>query len=103
MTLRDFTTWLTTTFPNATWRLSFNGSVHHVPAHRQTWFTGEREEIPVLNDHEISYRLTFQREYMKKGEREATYEAPSLEALQAVLVAHYHASVEQVCRELEDL
>ena len=103
MTLRDFTAWLTTTFPKATWNLSFDGSIQHTPAHTERWFNQAPESHPVKDAQEVSYRLSFQRDYFDKEDKADTYEAPSLEALQAVLIAHYHSSVEQVCRELEDL
>ena len=103
MTLRDFLTWLTTTFPKATWIVSFEGSIQHTPAHTERWGTQAPKPHPMKEAHEVSYRLRFQRDYFDKEEQASTYEAPSLEALQAVMVAHYQSSVEQVCRELEDL
>ena len=103
MNLRDFTAWLTTTFAKATWTLSFDGSVRHTPAHTERWFNQLPETKPVKDEHQVSYRLSFQRDYFDKEDKAGVYEAPSLEALQAVIVAHYQSSVEQVCRELEDL
>ena len=104
MNLRDFTAWLTTTFPKATWTLSFDGSIRHTPAHTEQWFNQTPETHAVKDEQEVSYRLSFQRDYFQKEARkEDYYEAPSLDVLQAVLVAHYQSSVEQVCRELENL
>ena len=103
MTLREFTTWLTTTFPKAEWRIWIDANIHYSPAHVTRWFTGEKESIPVIYEQEVSYHLTFTRDYFDKGKTPAdTFEAPSLVALQAILQAHYQHDASTVIAELEE-
>ena len=103
MTLYEFTTWLVASYPKADFRLSFDGTIKHVPARVEKWFDGSKETKPVRHEVEVDYHLTFQADYFNKQETEKSFSAPSLLALQTVLQGHYQHSVEQVCHELEGL